>query len=399
MSNNTLIVSEVGFKGSQEENIPKNFNELIRDKRLRLNMTQKELADAIGLPKYGDRTIRRWENNETSPSKPEFNAIMQFPEEPPFPNPKNAAFKMIDLFAGIGGTRLGFQLHGNTKSVFSSEWDKFAQKTYYTNFGEYPEGDITKISASDIPDHDILVAGFPCQAFSQAGLKKGFNDTRGTLFFDIARILAEKRPKSFLLENVKNLKSHDKGRTFKVIKYTLEELGYKVYDTIFKARDFGVPQNRERIYIVGFDTTQLKDTSFNFPTPPFLPTSVGDILEKNVDKKYTISDRLWEGHQRRKKEHREKGNGFGYTIFNDKSPYTNTLSARYYKDGSEILIEQENKNPRKLTPREAARLQGFPEKFIIPVSDTQAYKQFGNSVSIPVVYAIAEEMFKTLNNN
>lgn len=376
------------------------YSFLIKEKRNKLNMTQKELADAIGLGKFGDRTIRRWEKSETKPSTLELVAILEFPEEPPFKNPKNSNYSMIDLFAGIGGTRLGFQLHGNVRSVFSSEWDKFSQKTYQANFGETPNGDITKISEHDIPDHDILVGGFPCQAFSQAGLKKGFEDTRGTLFFDIARIIKAKRPKAFLLENVKNLMSHDKGKTFKIIMNTLKELDYEVFVTVLKAKDFGVPQNRERIYIVGFDKGQVNNAmTFKFPTPPMIKTKVNDILEETVDEKYTISDKLWEGHKRRKKEHREKGNGFGYSIFNKDSIYTNTLSARYYKDGSEILIEQENKNPRKIIPREAARLQGFPEKYIIPVSDTQAYKQFGNSVSVPVIYAIAEEMFKILNVN
>ncbi len=393
---NTSSVSENYNKSNQSKT---NYGEIIREKRLKLNMTQKELADAVGLPKYGDRTIRRWENEETAPSQLELNLIIDFPEDIPFPNPINARYTMIDLFAGIGGTRLGFQLHGNVKSIFSSEWDKFSQKTYYANFGEEPKGDITKIDENAIPNHDILVAGFPCQAFSQAGLKKGFEDTRGTLFFDIARIIEAKRPKAFLLENVKNLKGHDKGRTFKTINKVLNELDYTVHTAVLKARDFGVPQNRERIYIVGFDNKQFKhDVNFKFPTPTGTKTRVGAILEENVDEKYTISDRLWAGHQRRKQEHKKKGNGFGYSIFNEDSPYTSTISARYYKDGSEILISQENKNPRKITPREASRLQGFPKEFIIPVSDTQAYKQFGNSVSVPVVYAIAENILKELDN-
>lgn len=383
---------------SLTKNQNNDISSLIKNKRDRLNMTQKELADAIGLSKYGDRTIRRWENGESSPSNLELRAILNFPEEPPFLNPENAKYKMIDLFAGIGGTRLGFQLHGNVKAVFSCEWDKFSQKTYQANFGDVPAGDITQIDENDVPDHDILVGGFPCQAFSQAGLKKGFDDTRGTLFFELARILKAKRPKAFLLENVKNLVGHDKGRTFKVIMNTLEELNYEVFSTTFKARDFGAPQNRERIYIVGFDREQVKNGAlFNFPTPPMPETRVGNILEEYVDEKYTISDKLWEGHQRRKLEHKEKGNGFGYSIFNGDSSYTNTISARYYKDGSEILIEQRNENPRKITPREASRLQGFPERFIIPVSDTQAYKQFGNSVCVPVIYAIAQEILNVLD--
>lgn len=372
---------------------------LIKNKRARLNMTQKELADAIGLSKTGDRTIRRWENNECKPSKIELEHILNFPEIAPFENPESADYTMIDLFAGIGGTRLGFQLTGRTKSVFSSEIDKFAIKTYEANYGDTPCGDITQIDEKDIPDHDILVGGFPCQAFSQAGKKLGFEDTRGTLFFEIARIIKEKRPKAFLLENVKNLKGHDKGKTFKVIENTLKELDYAVFNILFKAKDFGVPQNRERIYIVGFDKQQIKNyQDFTFPTPPKIETRLGDILEQNVSDKYTISDKLWEGHQRRKKEHKKNGNGFGYSLFNEDSPYTNTISARYYKDGSEILIEQTGKNPRKLSPREASRLQGFPENFIIPVSDTQAYKQFGNSVAVPVINAIAKEILAVLDN-
>ncbi len=371
----------------------------IYEKRLRLNMTQKELADAIGMSKYGDRTIRRWENGETKPTALELKAILDFPEIAPYKNPDSADYKMIDLFAGIGGTRLGFQLTGRTKSVFSSEIDKYAAKTYYANFGDNPSGDITQINEVDIPDHDILVGGFPCQAFSQAGLKKGFEDTRGTLFFEIARILKYKQPKAFLLENVKNLLRHDHGKTYSVIENTLLELGYDVNLLVYHAKDFGVPQNRERIYIVGFNKNTVSNyNQFKVPEPPMTPTSVGNILEKNVDSKYTISDKLWEGHQRRKKDNKAAGKGFGYSLFNEKSPYTNTISARYYKDGSEILIEQKNKNPRKITPREAARLQGFPDDFIIPVSDTQAYKEFGNSVAVPVINAIAKEILKVLDS-
>lgn len=372
---------------------------LIKEKRERLGMTPKELADAIGLPKFGHKTIKNWEKGESNPSDQELESILNFPEEAPFKNPDNAKYKMIDLFAGIGGTRLGFQLNGNVEVVFTSEWDKFAQKTYKVNYGDDPYGDITEINEKDIPDHDILVAGFPCQAFSQAGLKKGFDDTRGTLFFDVARILKEKRPKAFLLENVKNLKTHDGGKTFKVIEKTLLDLDYEVTTMMYKARDFGIPQNRERIYIVGFDKSKVKNyENFKVPVAPKPKTRVGDILEKNVDDKYTISDKLWEGHQRRKIENKKKGKGFGFSLFNAESPYTNTLSARYYKDGSEILIEQEGKNPRKITPREASRLQGFPNEFIIPVSDSQSYKQFGNSVCVPVIKAIAKEILNVLDN-
>ena len=304
--------------------------------------------------------------------------------------------KIVDLFAGIGGIRLGVeQAFRNIECVFTSEIDKYAVTTYKANFRDANIfGDIKQIDENDVPDHDVLLAGFPCQPFSQAGLKKGFTDTRGTLFFDIERILLAKQPKAFLLENVKQLKGHDKGRTFQTIIDHLNKAGYKVFYEILKARDFGVPQNRERIYIVGFLDHSI---NFEFPKPTNLPTRVGDILDDIVDEKYTISDKLWAGHKRRKELNKLNGKGFGYGLFNKDSAYTNTISARYYKDGSEILIEQENKNPRKLTPREAARLQGFSEEYVIPVSDAQAYKQFGNSVCVPVVKAIAMQMKKALN--
>ena len=368
----------------------------IKEKRQSLGLTQKELSDALGLGKNGDRTLRRWENGETSPSSIELNAILSFASVAPYKQKTtNPMFKFIDLFAGIGGIRLPFQLLGG-ECVFSSEWDKSAQKTYQTNYGEVPAGDITKIDAAEIPDFDILLAGFPCQPFSQAGLKKGFADTRGTLFFDIERILEEKRPKAFLLENVKQLKGHDRGRTLMtILDHLREKLEYNVEFAVLRAGDCGVPQNRERIILVGVDSHLLpKDAPvFEFPVPPKTRTRVGDILEQDVDSKYTISDRLYAGHVRRKKEHKIKGNGFGFSLFNADSEYTSTISARYYKDGSEILIDQgEGKNPRKLTPRECARLQGFPEDYIIPVSDTQAYKQFGNSVAVPVIKAVAEQL-------
>ena len=306
--------------------------------------------------------------------------------------------KIVDLFAGIGGIRRGFENafgKKNIQCVMSSEWDKFAVQTYTSNYpNETLRGDITEINEDEIPDHNILMAGFPCQPFSQAGLKKGFDDTRGTLFFDILRILRKKQPDVLFLENVKRLKSHDKGKTLKVIKSSLNEIGYtNLYIEVLKARDFGLPQNRERIFIVGFKD---KNIVFSFPIPTKVETSVGLVLEEEVDDKYTISDKLWAGHKRRKQKNKILGRGFGYGLFDKNSRYTNTISARYYKDGSEILISQKNKNPRKITPREAARLQGFPDTFKIPVSDNQAYKQFGNSVAVNVVEAIAKEIKKSI---
>ncbi|MFI3294880.1 MAG: DNA cytosine methyltransferase [Rikenellaceae bacterium] len=305
----------------------------------------------------------------------------------------NKRIRIIDLFAGIGGIRRGFENGSNNMvdCVFTSEWDKFAQQTYSANYpNEEIYGDITLIDPNDIPSHDVLLAGFPCQPFSQAGLKKGFSDTRGTLFFFIEEILRVKKPQAFMLENVKQLEGHDKGRTLATIIEHLRSIGYvNVQYKTLKARDFGLPQNRERIYIIGFLDESIK---YSFPEPLGIATCVGDILDECVDSKYTISDRLWAGHRRRKHENKIKGKGFGYSLFNEKSEYTSTISARYYKDGSEILIEQKGANPRKLTPREAARLQGFPESFIIPVSDNQAYKQFGNSVAVNVVEKVASQM-------
>ena len=284
----------------------------IKDKRQALGLTQKEFADALGMGKNGDRTIRRWENGETSPSSLELNAVLSFAENIPFPAVpvEKSDFRFIDLFAGIGGIRIPFQ-ELNGSCVFSSEWDAHAQKTYRVNYGETPAGDIKKIEAADIPDFDILLGGFPCQPFSQAGLHKGFADTRGTLFFEIERIIIAKRPKAFLLENVKQLAGHDKGRTLKVILEHLHAIHYHVDYRILRAADYGVPQNRERIYIVGFDENYFNlgiNYEFPYPEPTHIPTRLVDILEENVDEKYTISDTLWAGHQRRKEEHKAKGN-------------------------------------------------------------------------------------------
>lgn len=307
-------------------------------------------------------------------------------------------FTFIDLFAGIGGMRLAYENVGG-RCVYSNEWNKYSQQTYYANFGEQPEGDITKVDAKTIPDHDILVAGFPCQPFSIAcvskkislGRKTGFEDkTQGTLFFDVCRILKEKRPKAFMLENVKNLKSHDKGRTFKTILESLDELKYKVFFAVLDGQNF-VPQHRERIIIVGFDMERYgDDIEFDFDITPVNPKPVmRDILEKKVDDKYTLSDNLWTYLQNYAAKHRAAGNGFGYGIA-PLDGVSRTISARYHKDGSEILIAQKGKNPRRLTPRECARLQGFPESFVIPVSDTQAYRQFGNSVVVPLIENVAK---------
>ena len=313
-------------------------------------------------------------------------------------------FTFIDLFAGIGGMRLAFEEAGG-ECVYSNEWNKFSQQTYMANFGDMPDGDITQVNADDILDHDILVAGFPCQPFSIAGVSKknslgratGFADkTQGTLFFDVCRILDAKRPKAFMLENVKNLCSHDKGKTFKVITESLNELGYEVFYKVIDGQLF-VPQHRERIIIVGFDRERYGSYfDFEFDIIPKEPKPVmADILEKNVDDKYTLSDQLWTYLQNYAAKHRAAGNGFGYGIA-PLEGVSRTLSARYYKDGSEVLIEQDGKNPRKLTPRECARLQGFPDSFVIPVSDTQAYRQFGNSVVVPLMAAIAKLVVKKL---
>ena len=311
-------------------------------------------------------------------------------------------FTFIDLFAGIGGIRTAFELNGG-KCIFSSERDRWSQKTYFENFGEMPHGDINDIEPGEIPDHEILTAGFPCQPFSIAGVSKkkslgrehGFKDkTQGTLFFKIAEILEKKRPKAFMLENVKNLRSHDKGNTFSVIDGTLRELGYAVSSTVIDAIHF-VPQHRERLFIVGFDKEIFGDApKFNFPESSRKRPKLKNILDKKVEPKYILTDKLWQYLQDYAEKHRQKGNGFGFGLC-DGNSVARTLSARYYKDGSEILIKRNGSNPRRLTPRECARLMGFGDDFKIPVSDTQAYRQFGNSVVVPVVSAVAGEIVKT----
>ena len=373
----------------------------IKAVREKLGITRKEFSDALYFDKEQEKKLKNWELGDEEIPDDVYRKIIRFPTEPPFKNRpiEECRFKQIDLFAGIGGIRQAFQRQGGY-NVYSSEWDKFAQTTYRINYGEVPDGDITAIDEKDIPDHDILLGGFPCQPFSQAGLHKGFEDARGTLFFDVARIIRAKRPKAFLLENVKQLKGHDNGNTIRVILSVLDELNYYVPDPqVLNAYHFGIPQNRERIIIVGFNKDYLPADykEFNYPVGQIDESvCVGNILETEVGDRFTISDKLWQGHQARKYMHEKKGNGFGFCLFNKDSKYTSTISERYYKDGSEALIEQLGKNPRMLTPRECARLQGFTDDFIIPVSNARAYKQFGNSVCIPVIEAVAKAMIRYL---
>ena len=326
----------------------------------------------------------------------------------PFPAPEHPTFSFIDLFAGMGGFRLAMQAQGG-KCVFSSEWNVFSQKTYFANFGDMPFGDITKeVTKSYIPKKfDVLCAGFPCQPFSIAGVSKkkslgretGFKDkTQGTLFFDVADIISRHRPKAFFLENVKNLTSHDKGNTFRVIYDTLKELRYSVHYLVMDGQTY-VPQHRERIMIVGFDEDVYGGReTFTFPEQHEATRSVKEILDPNIDPKYTLSDKLWAYLQNYAEKHRAKGNGFGYGLV-DLNGITRTLSARYYKDGSEILVPQEGKNPRRLSPRECARLMGYPDQYMIDrVSDVQAYRQCGNSVIVPLITAVSEQIIKTLQS-
>lgn len=395
------------------------MNNIFSSLRVKAGLTIEEVAS---LTDYSERQVYRWENGEVKPKKPILDELSRIAENGlTYKVNGKAQFTFIDLFAGIGGMRKAFESVGG-KCVFTSEWNKYSRQTYAANFelDHDIEGDITKIDEHDIPEHDVLLAGFPCQPFSIAGVSKkqslgrphGFEDkTQGTLFFDIARILKSKKPSAILLENVKNLAGHDGGKTFQIIKDTLTELGY-VFDTrILDAKSF-LPQHRERVFIAGFRS----DMDFNFENLHIPPVEKGprlasilhpqDGTEEEeipytegesalVNDKYTLSDKLWNYLKAYAEKHRLKGNGFGFGLVgpNDTS---RTLSARYYKDGSEILIRQEGKNPRRLTPRECARLMGFDrpgEKgFIIPVSDTQAYQQFGNAVAVPVVEKIAEFM-------
>lgn len=318
---------------------------------------------------------------------------------------KEVNFTFIDLFSGIGGFRLGLESIGG-KCVFSSEWNKFSRVTYEANFHEKPSGDITTIDERAIPDHDILAAGFPCQPFSIAGVSKknslglphGFLDKlQGNLFFDIARILGSKRPKAFILENVKNLIRHDKGNTFRVIRRTLTaELGYNIFWKVVDASYF-VPQHRERIIIVGFRRDLFPEPDFRFPDFNKEEIVVSDILEKSVPDKYTLTDHLWAYLKNYAERHRKKGNGFGYGLIDPaKDKQTRTLSARYYKDGSEILIRQDERNPRRLTPTECKRLMGFPEEFAMPVSDVQAYRQLGNAVVPEVIKRVGSKVLEVI---
>lgn len=320
---------------------------------------------------------------------------------------KENTFTFIDLFSGIGGFRLGLESIGG-RCVFSSEWNKFSRLTYEANFHETPSGDITSIDEEEIPDHDILAAGFPCQPFSIAGVSKknslgmphGFLDKlQGNLFFNIAKILSKKKPKAFILENVKNLVRHDKGNTFRIIRRTLiSELGYEIFWKVIDASYF-VPQHRERIIIVGFRRDLYPEPDFKFPDFKRGKFTVSDILEETVPPKYTLSDHLWEYLQNYAEKHRKKGNGFGYGLIDpSKDHQTRTLSARYYKDGSEILIKQEGKNPRRLTPTECKLLMGFPDNFVVPVSDVQAYRQFGNAVVPEVIKRVGLSMLEVIRD-
>jgi DNA (cytosine-5)-methyltransferase 1 len=324
-------------------------------------------------------------------------------------------FKFIDLFAGIGGFRMAFQNLGG-ECVFSSEWDKYAQETYRANFGETPEGDIRKISEKDIPDHDILCAGFPCQAFSIAGKRAGFEDIRGTLFFEVARIIKEKQPKAIFLENVKGLVNHDKGKTLKVILDVLRnDLGYYIPDPqIMNAKDFGVPQNRERIYIIGF-RKDIDPKTFSYPEKSEIKTTFKDVKEKQpVSSKFFLSARYLDTLKKHKARHASKGNGFGYEIISNDS-ISNAIVVGGMGRERNLVIDNEmgatvlpatgkkgeinTEGVRNMTPREWARLQGFPDTFKIPVSDSQAYKQFGNSVAVPAIQATGKNIIKVLSEN
>jgi DNA (cytosine-5)-methyltransferase 1 len=397
-------------------------NSVARLKQMQAIYTQQQIAEKTNV---NPRTDRRREVN--SPSLPVYlsDMLQQVLATPAVSSPQTNLFTFIDLFAGIGGIRLGFEKCGG-KCVFTSEWNPFAQKTYLENFpiteNHQLAGDITQVNENEIPDHDVLLAGFPCQPFSIAGVSKknalgrphGFEcTTQGTLFFDVARIIAAKRPKVFLLENVKNLVSHDKGNTFKVIQETLKnELKYDIYHKVIDGQHF-VPQHRERIIILGFreklDHNPFSDINLsekgsiklstilhpeNGTEEAEEPYTFGE--NATVNSKYTLTPHLWEYLQKYAEKHRKAGNGFGFGLVSG-NDIARTLSARYYKDGSEILISQGNKKrPRRLTPRECARLMGFDDSFRISVSDTQAYRQFGNSVVVPMIAEVARVLVQNM---
>ena len=370
-----------------------------------------QLGDRPEARKYKEILTKNGFDISVLPTDAEFNYKNKITLTPK----DNPSFTFIDLFAGIGGFRIAMQSLGG-KCVFSSEWDEAAKETYFQNFGEIPFGDITRQKIKNlIPDYfDVLCAGFPCQPFSNAGLKRGIEDTRGTLFYHIAEILRDHQPKAVILENVRGLISNNKGNTIQTVLRTITDMGYhcnvsreliengpisklknECAKMVLSAKDYGVPQNRPRIYIVLW-RNDVDIDSFVYPEPENIKISVGSVHEKDVGEEFTISDRLWAGHKRRKIENEQKGNGFGYCLFNEKSEYTSTISRRYYKDGSEILIEQTGRNPRKITPREAANLQGFPQEFKIPASNTKAYQQFGNSVAVPVVTKVSARIVEQI---
>ena len=381
--------------------------------RAQAGISLDELAELMG---YSARQVGRWDKGEGDPRQAALSYLRSAIGSKA--RPDQTHFNFVDLFAGIGGLRIGFDAIGG-HCVFTSEWNKYAQQTYAANFRDnHPlNGDITKIPADEVPEHDVLVAGFPCQPFSLAGVSKknslgrlhGFAcEAQGTLFFDVARILKEKRPAAFLLVNVKNLQSHDKGQTFAVIIKTLrEELGYHVWSKVIDAKHF-VPQHRERIVIVGF-REDVPFTWDDLDLPEKGSVKLRSILhpgmglekpegqytlgeDASVNPKYTLTPKLWEYLQNYAAKHKAAGNGFGFGLVTP-DDVARTLSARYYKDGSEILVSQGTReNPRRLTPRECARLMGYPDTFRIPVSDTQAYKQFGNSVAVPVFKEVARIM-------
>lgn len=376
--------------------------------RARLGQSPAEVAEFLGV---SERTVLRYEKGESKPRARDLHVLRglilaggQIPLKFHEKKKDSQSFRFIDLFAGIGGIRRGFEAIGG-KCVFTSEWDRYAARTYRANFPDDDHeiaGDIRTVPVDTIPAHDVLLAGFPCQPFSIAGVSKknalgrphGFScNVQGTLFFDVATIVAHHRPPVFLLENVKNLERHDKGRTFANIMRVLGgDLGYHVQHRVISSEGW-VPQKRERIFIVGFREPTGFDFSA-FEAPKEQGPKLGTILEPRPDPKYTLTAHLWSYLQGYKEKHTAKGNGFGFSLFGP-DDVTRTLSARYFKDGSEVLVRQPGDRPRRLTPRECARLMGFDthdKEMKIPVSDTQAYRQFGNSVVVPVVEAVARHM-------